>query len=309
MKKEEFIRKFIDNELSVSQKDKFLTIVEKDKEMNEELTTLSTLENSLIESKTTLRDSDLAFLTAFKSELVNDLKNQPASKFSPVYWKEFLHNYSLITIFSLLFIVGSIVSYFHTTEIKNKYQISFKPFKTNHQPELKKFDNETLFIENKIAEKTPEANREADKNVRNKEIQLASTEEKNELTLSINEKNILTNQELVVKLKSDLENYERNADLLNIAITKKRIGQLFGKMNGKSDEAKTYLIQSAAIFEQLKYREMQAECLGELALIEFSTGNNVNAEEYFNKCIQLLQSNNSKKLKYWQDKYYKNFRE
>ncbi|MCX7736518.1 MAG: hypothetical protein N2319_07365 [Candidatus Kapabacteria bacterium] len=306
MKKEDFLRDYIDNELSEAGKKKFSALIENDSELKQELNNLIDMEKSLNESKMTLRDSDIAFLAGFKTNLIENIKNQPASKFSPVNWKELIHNYAFILTFGILFFIGSIASYFYTNEVKIHHQIAYKPLN---------LDNTAKIIEEKSVTNELKANKDdilistKETNTKEKTQEpLITSSEKNEITLSIKEKNILTNQELIDKLKADLENFEKSNDIFNTAVTKKRLGQIYGKLQGKTEEAKTLLIQSATAFEKLKYSEMQAECYGELALIELQLGNKTNAEDYIGRCIQFLEKNNSKKLKYWQDIYEKNFK-
>lgn len=306
MKNEEFLRKYFDNELSDTDKTKFFVLTETDNELKQEFTALSDLENSLNQSKMNLRDTDIAFIAGFKTNLIDNIKNQPATKFSPVNWKELIHNYAFILTFGLLFFVGSIISYYFTNEIKIHHHIPYKPLTSQNINQI----NQDKEIGNEIKAKNNDlviTTKEKDTKEKNQESLITSIE-KNELTLSIKERNVLTNQELIDKLKTDLENYEKNGDLFNIAVTKKRLGQIYGKLQGKTDEAKTLLIQAANEFEKLNYAEMKAECYGELALIELKIGNYTNAEDYIGRCIQLMEKNNSKKLKYWQDIYEKNFK-
>lgn len=306
MKKEEFLMKYLDNELSDSEKQKFSELLNSDPQLKSELTGLIEIENNLNESRMTLRDSDIAFLGSFKADLIDNIKNQPITKYLSLNWKEVVHDYAFIISLICLFFIGSLVSYFYTNETKFHNQISYKPLisKDLNTPQLENtVVNDLVNNTNEIVSKKDEKIIEK----RSYEPLIASSE-KNEIALSIKEKNILTNQQLVEKLKSDLETFEKNQDLFNTAITKKRLGQIFGKTSGKIEEARTYLIQATTIFEKMKYSELLAECYGELALIELSDGNRALAQYYFDKCIQILQSNNSKKLKYWQDIYEKNLR-
>jgi hypothetical protein len=306
MKKEEFLMKYLDNELSDSEKQKFSELLNSDPQLKSELTGLIEIENNLNESRMTLRDSDIAFLGSFKADLIDNIKNQPITKYLSLNWKEVVHDYAFIISLICLFFIGSLVSYFYTNETKFHNQISYKPLisKDLNTPQLENtVVNDLVNNTNEIVSKKDEKIIEK----RSYEPLIASSE-KNEIALSIKEKNILTNQQLVEKLKSDLETFEKNQDLFNTAITKKRLGQIFGKTSGKIEDARTYLVQATTIFEKMKYSELLAECYGELALIELSDGNRALAQYYFDKCIQILQSNNSKKLKYWQDIYEKNLR-
>lgn len=306
MKNEEFLRKYLDNELSDSDKQKFSELLNSDPQFKSELTGLIEIENNLNESRLTLRDSDIAFIMGFKADLIDNIKNQPITKFATVNWKELFHDYAFIISLIFLFFIGSLVSYFYTNETKFHNQISYKPLssKNLNTPQLENT------VVNDLVNKTNEiVSKKEEKIIEKRSYEpLIASSEKNEIALSIKENNILTNQQLVEKLKSDLETFEKNQDLFNTAITKKRLGQIFGKTSGKVEEARTYLIQAITIFEKMKYSELLAECYGELALIELSDGNRALAQDYFDRCIQILQSYNSKKLKYWQDIYEKNLR-
>mgnify|MGYP000660480357 CR=1 FL=1 len=306
MKKDEFLRKYLDNELSDSDKQKFSELMESDPQLNHELTGLVELEKNLNESRMKLRDSDIAFIGGFKADLIENLKNQPVTKFAPVNWKELFQNYALFISMLFLFFTGSIVSYFYTNQTKSSYQISYLPLSSTD--EIKRNEGNNV-IDEIIIEKNEKETIKKEKNIEKRSLEpLIASSEKNEIALSIKEKNILTNQQLLEKLKLDLEEFEKNQDLFNTAVTKKRLGQLYGKIAGKTEEARNYLVQATSIFEKLNYYELIAECYGELAIVELSIGNRTVAKDYIERCIQILQSNNSKKLKYWQDVFEKNFR-
>lgn len=306
MKKEEFLRKYLDNELSDSEQKKFSELLKSDPQLNLELTSLIEIEKNLNKTRLTLNDSDIAFIGGFKTDLIDNIKNQPPTKYMLFNWKKIIHNNFLIVSLIVLFLIGSLVSYFYTNETKIHNQIDYIPIKAKNINKTLEAENLNYESDNIIKENVTKKD---EKIIEKRSYEpLITSSEKNEIALSISEKNILTNQQLVEKLKSDLEEFEKNQDLLNIAITKKRLGQLYGKTTDKTDEARTYLIDAKTIFEKLKYSELLAECYAMLALIELSDGNRSLAKDYIEKSLQILQNNNSKKLKYWQDIYEKNFK-
>lgn len=308
MKKELVLRKFLDDELSESEKKKLFAQLESNKEFKEELTDFVALEQKLKESKTTLRDSDILFLSNFKSDLTGKAIKPTTGNFYHK-WKELINNLTAITAISLFFLGGSLFFYFYANRTVEKLDIEYKPIYSNQQAD-KNEEKQVLNIEKEVKIENQVNILGNSKRTINQPEEFASStiQEKNELSLTIREKNILTNTELIEKLKSELEIYGKSGDLFNLAITQKRLGLLYGNLKGKMEDGKELIISASLIFSKLNHSEMEAECYGELALLELKSGNNEKAKEYLGRCLKMLQNTKSNKFDYWQDIYNKNFR-
>jgi len=308
------MQKYLEGSINSNENTALRGIVGHDPILAERYNSLVYIEGELRQSKTMLNRHDMAFLTGFGRDIYPKI---PAAKIPAVSAGKaifsggnFLANLIsskllILTGTSLVIITAGIIGYnnFFKTETGH----TSTPLSTVATQGIAEIPVEQEI--NTLNEK-PVTFADVKGGKKSAHFQAQDTlspkpVSQSEVTATIEEKNVQTNSEVIAQLQDDLDNFEKQNDKYNIALTQKKLGIAF--RNSDINQSRSLLTKSLGTAESLN-SEFQSEIYGEMAITEFKAGNSAAGAENLAKCLKLLESHNSARLEYWkkvQEKYIK----
>jgi len=294
MEFEELAVNYLDHDISDSEMSELNRFFYLSPELKDEIEDIAHLKNNLTESKIVLQQNDLVFLGDFGDRLTSSIVNSNKNHYSDIFNRN--KKLSLLLLLLICF-VAIIPSYFLFLKINlspgsvanNSNSTKNVVIKEQSTDESSKSDN----IPQNVTLPTPH------KRAMNKSIS-ENIQGKNELTGKISERNAVNSNELILSLQKELSGYQSKNDLLNQAVTEKKLGILLRDNTGALGESEIFLNKALAKFIKLNRYEQQAETLGELGKLEYARGNKSSAGTKYKECLNLLKSVNSPKYSYWE---------
>lgn len=299
---DELIQKHLDGELDEAGRSNLESIAQSNPDVAETLTSMETIETSLGSFKTQLTESDDIFIRDFGMTLVTGsgaTGGGESSGSSNSSFRNFMMSKNIY--FAGLLLVALTGSYYFLGNSKggNDQNQSTKQnvvqnnvIKDNSQSADQLTQAPVQSTESKPQEKTsvlPQNANAASKNL-----------VKDEMELSVKDKNNQKNIELINKMKVALDDYSAKGDVLNAALTAKRLGVLYRQLDGYSTESLSQFQRALKMSEESHNQLMKAEVLGELSLLYFKTNQSELGNKTLNQCIDILTSLSSSRLEYWQ---------
>jgi hypothetical protein len=287
--------KYLDGSISVDEQKELNDMMMQNPELREQYTNLTSLEKQLDKSKTVLYDTDLAFLSSYKESMFNKTNSDKAPIISN---GSFLSSNLNLLVSALVIIlgVGSVAYYFNTNSTVNKMSVSQK---AEPQKVIAPHSTQQLLTETQSTEvqTSPSKSKEIKETENNYKV---TSPKESELKAQINQSTSLKNQDLIDKIRFDLTNYEKQNDLLNQAISLKKLGVIYRDGEKLLIESREYLNKALQIALASKSSEVTAEIYGELGLLEKKSGNINLAQNNIEKCIEMLRESKPERVKYWQ---------
>jgi hypothetical protein len=292
---DDIMAKYLDGSISVDEQKELNDMMMQNPELREQYTNLTSLEKQLDKSKTVLYDTDLAFLSSYKESMFNKTNSDKAPIISN---GSFLSSNLNLLVSALVIIlgVGSVAYYFNTNSTVNKMSVSQK---AEPQKVIAPHSTQQLLTETQSTEvqTSPSKSKEIKETENNYKV---TSPKESELKAQINQSTSLKNQDLIDKIRFDLTNYEKQNDLLNQAISLKKLGVIYRDGEKLLIESREYLNKALQIALASKSSEVTAEIYGELGLLEKKSGNINLAQNNIEKCIEMLRESKPERVKYWQ---------
>ena len=306
---DELIQKHLDGELDDSGLTELQNLVKTDPDFADSVSGMENIETSLNAFKTQLTEHDDIFIRDFGATLITATtavggaslgSNAQLANTAGNSLKHFLITKKLFL--SGILIVALTGSYF----LFNNVNSAGTTVNTKSPALIKKSQNQTQVPQ--IAQET-QVNQSETKNEKNIPASSQQTQAvgnsnkplvKDELELSVKEKNNQKNLELINKLKVTLDDYSAKGDILNSALTAKRLGVLYRQLDGYENESLNQFQRALKMSEESRNQLMKAEVLGELSLLYFKTNQNDLGDKTLKQCIDLMNELASPRAEYWQ---------
>jgi len=299
MNKEELIQRYFDGNLSSVESKQFEKLLDSNPSFKSEINAHINLNKHLEKSSYKLSNDDIRFVKQIEKNLLE--KGCTEKGFMSRFKPSFL-NISLIAI--VLIVVSAIVfNSFITSETDNKDQNINNSL--NIRSEIKKQDLHEEDI--KYSQETDEnSNIKSIENDANKQIQESDIEKvnaNNQIPNELNsetgnskdgsiygeiiEENKIKNSEILNGLEQELKEYTKANNRQMIILTLKRLGVLYAQMNDV-DTGLDKLEQAYSLYMSSGNNILNADILGEISLIYSRSGNKTKADDYRQKCLDLL---------------------
>ncbi len=312
MNKDELLNKYFNNELDESELAQFNELLANDNAFATEFQRLNKVEHSLNGLASQLTIDDLAFIKQTGDNLVNVGHTASASTSSAgssiMNLKVFLTSAVVISLVAILSYFGykAFLDKPATNETHTTVQKEQKPATA-----IKAIETQTSVQTDYEIIETPEEIQIIQKDTEDKGVEpaIAKTEQTktgspDELKGRIKDINPVKNRDIITQLQNELNDYRRNGDLLNEIWTLKRLG-IFYRQLGDFTQSEHYLNKALDGVLQLNNPTLTAEIYGEMACLYFENKKKDKAADYKNKCLELLETNSSKRAAYWQKKFKK----
>lgn len=307
MNKDDIIMKILDNELSPAEQQEAELLMQSDMDFASEVEGLSSVENQLHSLKTIITFQDLDFINNFGQSISGSASNIGSSAaahkaggiMSKILTKVNLVSMSIIS--SVIVITGGTAIYL--SQKMSDERIASNNAKTEV---IKNVDVDEPIVSDIPVEQNTDIqtnNLLKPEDVQTKNIvtdNFNSIKTPDELTISIKQKNKLTNAQMIENLGKELSSYEQKNDLLNMALTQKRLGVLINQ-TGNFNKASSYFEQAIENARILNNYSLEAESLGEFGLALIKSGNSIEGMNMLEKCISILKSKKSERADYWQN--------
>jgi hypothetical protein len=299
---DELIQKHLDGELDEAGRSNLESIAQSNPDVAESIASMETIETSLGSFKTQLTENDDIFIRDFGMTLVSGsgaTGGGESTGTSNSSFRNFIMSKNIY--FAGLLLVALTGSYYFLGNSKggNDKELSPKQnvvqknvIKDNSQPADLLTQAPVQSTESKHQEKTsvqPQSANSATKSL-----------VKDEMEFSVKDKNNQKNIELINKMKVALDDYSAKGDVLNAALTAKRLGVLYRQLDGYSSESLLQFQRALRMSEGSNNQLMKAEVLGELSLLYFKTNQTELGNKTLNQCINLLNEMSSSRVDYWQ---------
>lgn len=103
----------------------------------------------------------------------------------------------------------------------------------------------------------------------------------------------------IARITAEYANAVANGNKIDQAFAAKQLGMLYKDIDGKQNDARTYLETSIRLAHDAKVNELEAQAHGELGLLENKLGNRDKAIDQLQKCIDLMHSGNIQGAEKW----------
>ena len=302
---DELIQKHIDGELDEAGRSNLESIAQSNPDVAESIASMETIETSLGSFKTQLTESDDIFIRDFGMTLVTGSGSSGGGEGSGSSQSLFRNIFGRTNLYIAGFLILAMTGTYYfvgnskgstdkvSSSMKNTIQNSIS--KDNPQPESPVSENPMQSTE-KSSSQTQENLSVQPQNT----ISTSKSIIKDEMEFSVKDKNNQKNIELINKIKAALDDYSAKGDVLNAALTAKRLGVLYRQLDGYSSESLSQFQRALKMSEESHNQLMKAEVLGELSLLYFKTNQTDLGNKTLNQCIDLLKELSSSRVDYWQ---------
>ncbi len=299
---EELIQKHLDGELDEAGRSSLESIAQSNPDVAENLTSMETIETSLGSLKTQLTESDDIFIRDFGMALVSGSGasgGAVSTSSSRSSFRNFVMSKNIY--FAGLFLVALTGSYYflgNSKAGKDQVQTAIQTtiqdnvIKDNLQQESPVIQTPVKTTESSVHEKIT--------NQTEKAVSSQKSMVKDEMELTVKDKNNQKNIELINKMKLALDDYSAKGDVLNAALTAKRLGVLYRQLEGYESQSMSQFNRALKMSDESHNQLMKAEVLGELSLLYFKTNQTDLGNKTLEQCIELLTELSSSRVDYWQ---------